>query len=242
MNNFELAVKAREIATKYKTLYVLGGVGRPLNEANKKFSINQYAYNAKPARKKMIEAATADTFAFDCCGLIKGGCLWGWNGDVNQVLGGAKYEANGVPDVGADAMIAASKGVSTDFSKIEIGEAVWKTGHIGVYIGGGLAVEASPAWANKVQITAVGNIGEVKGYQKRMWTKHGRLPWVKYCPMGDVNFDGKVTSADARLALRAVVKLEKLTPAQLLAADLDGDGKVSSSDARAILQKAVKQA
>lgn len=61
-----------------------------------------------------------------------------------------------------------------------IGEAVWMSGHIGIYIGDGLAVECTPKWENKVQITAVGNIGSKAGYNTRTWTKHGKLPYVDY--------------------------------------------------------------
>lgn len=61
-----------------------------------------------------------------------------------------------------------------------MGEAVWLDGHIGVYIGNGLAVECTPKWANKVQITAVGNIGRKSGYNNRTWVKHGKLPWIDY--------------------------------------------------------------
>ena len=34
----------------------------------------------------------------------------------------------------------------------ELGEMVWMDGHVGIYIGDGLAVECTPSWANKVQI------------------------------------------------------------------------------------------
>ena len=53
-------------------------------------------------------------------------------------------------------------------------------GHIGVYIGDGLAVEATPAWKDGVQITAVYNIGKKSGYNGRSWTKHGKLPYIAY--------------------------------------------------------------
>ncbi len=56
---------------------------------------------------------------------------------------------------------------------------------------------------------------------------------------GDIDMDGKVTTKDARLALRAAVGLAKLTGPQALAADTDGDGKVTTKDARAILKKSV---
>ena len=57
--------------------------------------------------------------------------------------------------------------------------------------------------------------------------------------LGDINGDGKVNSADARLALRAAVNLETLTETQRLAADVDKDGSIRSSDARLILRVAV---
>ncbi len=57
---------------------------------------------------------------------------------------------------------------------------------------------------------------------------------------GDVNMDGKVNSADARLALRASAKLEELSDEQKQLADMNKDGKVNSSDARTILRTAAK--
>lgn len=59
--------------------------------------------------------------------------------------------------------------------------------------------------------------------------------------LGDVDNDGKITSADARLALRASVKLENYAKGSnaALAADYDKDGTITSSDARLILRKSV---
>lgn len=179
MTSTEFVAKLKDIATNYKTLYVMGCFGAPMNATNKARYRNNNDYNRQPARQAMIDAATADTFGFDCVCLIKG-VLWGWDGNKNAVYGGATYASNGVPDIGADTMITKCAGVSTDFSKIEVGEAVWKSGHIGVYIGDGLAVECTPAWKNKVQITAVANIGAKSGYNSRTWTKHGKLPYIDY--------------------------------------------------------------
>jgi hypothetical protein len=125
----------------------------------------------------MIKAATDSTFGFDCVCLIKG-LLWGWNGNRGAVYGGAGYNINGVPDIDCNGMFQACSEQSTDFSKIAIGEAVWMDGHIGIYIGNGLAVEASPKWKNGVQITACNR--DVSGYNRRNWTKHGKLPYVTY--------------------------------------------------------------
>ena len=59
-----------------------------------------------------------------------------------------------------------------------------------------------------------------------------------YIP-GDLNGDGRVTTADARAALRVAVKLEPQTALTLRLADLNGDGELTTADARAVLRKAV---
>lgn len=177
MNNIEFVAKLVDIAKNYKTLYVMGCFGAPMTTANKTRYCSNHSYNKKAARQTMIKAASADTFGFDCVNLIKA-VLWGWNGDKTKTYGGAKYAVNGVPDISADGMIAKCLNVSTDFSHIEVGEAVWCPGHIGVYIGNGLAVECTPAWKNCVQITACNRA--VAGYNRRNWTKHGKLPYITY--------------------------------------------------------------
>lgn len=179
MKASEFIAKLKDVEKNYKTLYVMGCFGAPLNTKNKTRYCKNHEYNMKPARVNMIQASSADTFGFDCVNLIKG-VLWGWVGDTNRTYGGATYNTKGVPDVSADGMIARCTDVTTDFSDIEPGEAVWCKGHIGVYIGDGLAIEATPAWKNKVQITAVRNIGTKSGYNARTWTKHGKLPYIEY--------------------------------------------------------------
>ena len=56
---------------------------------------------------------------------------------------------------------------------------------------------------------------------------------------GDADGDGKVSSADARLALRASVGLETLTADFIMQCDVDANGKVESGDARTILRASV---
>lgn len=173
----ELAKKAIDVAKNYKTLYVMGCFGAPMTAANKTRYTKNHEYNKAAARKAMIKAATSSTFGFDCVCLIKG-LLWGWNGSKTKTYGGASYGSNGVPDINADSMINVCKEVSTDFSDIEIGEAVWTEGHIGIYVGDGLAVESTPSWKNCVQLTAC-NCAKT-GYKRRNWKKHGKLPYVTY--------------------------------------------------------------
>lgn len=180
MKASELVSKAIDIAKNDKTLYVMGCFGAPLTAANKKRYTANHSYNKAAARVKMINAASEDTFGFDCVNLIKG-ILWGWCGDKSKTYGGAKYASNGVPDIGADKMITTCPDASASgWASMESGEVVWTTGHIGIHIGDGLAVECTPKWKNCVQITAVGNIGSKAGYNTRTWKKHGHIPYVDY--------------------------------------------------------------
>lgn len=57
---------------------------------------------------------------------------------------------------------------------------------------------------------------------------------------GDINGDGKLSAADARLALQASAKLTELSVPSLLAGDLDGNGSISAAEARKILRVSSK--
>ena len=169
--------KLRDIAQNYKTLYIKGCFGAPMTAKNKARYSKNNDYNKK--RASMINAASEDTFGFDCVCLVKG-VLWGWKGETNTNYGGAAYTSNSVPDIGTEQIIGECANVSTDFKNIVPGELLHMQGHVGVYIGDGLAVECTPTWKNNVQITAVKNIGTKSGYNARKWLNHGKLPWVDY--------------------------------------------------------------
>lgn len=175
----DLAAACVDVAKNHKTLYVMGCFGAPMTEENKQRYTTNHEYNARSHRRKLIMEASADTFGFDCVCLIKG-LLWGWDGDTGHIYGGANYGSNGVPDIGTEQIIGVCSDVSTDFGKIAVGELLWMKGHVGIYIGDGLCVECTPAWMNRVQITAVHNIGRKSGYNGRIWSKHGKLPYVAY--------------------------------------------------------------
>lgn len=55
---------------------------------------------------------------------------------------------------------------------------------------------------------------------------------------GDINKDGRITAADARLALRFAASVDVPTAEQSVLADFNKDGKVTPADARFILRKA----
>jgi len=76
-----------------------------------------------------------------------------------------------MPDTNANGYIKQCKNVSSNFSSIDPGEAVWMPGHIGVYIGNGEVIEATPSWKNGVQKTKL---------SARRWEKHGLMPQIEY--------------------------------------------------------------
>lgn len=183
MTSKAFASKAREIATKYLTSYMLGPWGWPANDEK----ITRATTNGSNAEtnKQWLSYAYAikdKGFLFDCVGLIKG-IIWGWCGDLTRAYGGAGYETNGLKDIDAGAMIKICDDVSTDFSAIVPGEAVYMPGHIGIYVGGGVVSESTPRWNWGVQLSTCSNVSKTKvsgTVGARTWTSHGKLPWIDY--------------------------------------------------------------
>jgi len=206
MTNLDLAKKAKKIATNYNTAYVWGSFGFVANESNMKRLLNQYSKNNNYlARAKKIYGKG---FFFDCVGLIKA-ILWGWNGDSSHVYGGLNYASNGVPDISADQMIKECYDISNDFSDIEVGEAVWMTGHIGIYIGTGKVAEATPAWAGGVQISDISTNGRrsKNGSGSAYWKKHGKLPYIQYVTAPNPVTEDDITDISEHYAKNHIVKL-----------------------------------
>lgn len=183
MTSAELCAKALDIARNYLTSYMLGPWGWPANDKMIVRAITNGTYaQQNKAWLSYANAIKGKGFLFDCIGLIKG-ILWGWSGDLTRTYGGAGYELNGLMDWGADTVIQKCRDVSTDFSTIVPGEVVWMTGHIGVYVSGGVVVESTPKWNWGVQESTCLNVAgkQLPGtVGSRTWTKHGKLPWVDY--------------------------------------------------------------
>ena len=127
-------------------------------------------------------------YEFDCVCYIKS-ILWGWNNEKSG-HGGAKYCSNGVPDIGTEQMIGVCHNVSTDFSKLKVGEMVYMNGHVGICAKIptknelGDIYEATTGWGTKKVIKSQININGARTYNGRggskPWTKHGFLPYVDY--------------------------------------------------------------
>lgn len=173
MNNKEFVAKLTEVLKKHRTTYMWGTFGQAVTEDLVNQKIRQYPDWYRGKKSRFTRLVGKGYFAFDCIGLIKG-ILWGWDN------GGANYLAHNIPDVSANMMLTNLKEVSSNFKDIELGEAVWMDGHIGVYVGDGKVIEATPSWKNGVQLTACSNIKMRLGIHNRRWTKHGKIPYITY--------------------------------------------------------------
>lgn len=170
MNNKEFIQKLKAVDGK-KTVYMWGTFGAQVTDSLIAGKARQYPSWYTATKVRALKALVGKGYyAFDCIGLIKG-LIWGWDGSTRTSNGGAEYNSNGMPDTSANGYITKCNNVSSNFSKIEAGEVVWMTGHIGVYIGGGEVIEATPAWENGVQTTKL---------TARKWLKHGRIPQITY--------------------------------------------------------------
>lgn len=162
-----LAKWAEDIFAGGKHVYWYGTYCNPctaslLSGKTRQYS-NHYGSNRQATYKKHIEQGKTCT---DCVGLIKG---YYWELD-----GAIKYKRDGLPDKGAKGMYNATKIKGTIAKGMpEIpGLLVWtKTqGHVGVYVGGGMVVEAR-GFSYGVQRNAM---------NKRGFTHWGLCPYITY--------------------------------------------------------------
>ena len=169
-NNLDLAAYAIQ-AWENNWGYVWGTYGNVLTRALFDYKKQQYP-DGVGNHADFIESHWLGRRTADCIGLIKG---YGWLDTKSMAIG---YAANGMPDYGADQMYRACKNAgtrNTDYGDISTmpeipGLMLWKSGHAGVYIGGGYAIEA---------------MGTRKGVVKtkvsdRGWQGWGKLPYINY--------------------------------------------------------------
>lgn len=142
-----------------------------------KSKTNQYPAHYGSNRTATYQKQIAERkVCMDCIGMIKG-FFWtnGGQGVLEYINGGvaysSKYGSNGCPDKGANGMLTWLKSKGCANGKIATlpdvpGILLFKSGHVGVYIGGGYAVEAQ-GFAYGVVKTQV---------SKRPWTEWAYLP------------------------------------------------------------------
>ena len=162
-NNLDLAAYAVQ-AWENNWGYVWGTYGNILTESLFAYKLKQYP-DGVGNYTEFIRANWLGRRTADCVGLIKG---YGW---LDASSGAIRYGTNGMPDYGANQMYqsAAVKGDMSTMPEIK-GLAVWKPGHIGIYIGGGYVVEAMSTRYGVVKTAAVG----------RGWQGWCQVPSIDY--------------------------------------------------------------
>lgn len=116
--------------------YVLGTYGQVLSRSTFEAKLSQYPEQIEPYKDFILSHWIGRRTA-DCIGLIKGYC---WYDASSDSIG---YATNGMPDIGTEQIYnwATQKGSISTMPGIP-GIILWKTGHVGVYIGNGIVVEA----------------------------------------------------------------------------------------------------
>ena len=162
-NNLDLAAYAVQ-AWENGWGYVWGTYGNVLTQSLFDYKLQQYPDGvgkyADFIRNNWLNRRTAD-----CVGLIKG---YGWL-DANSLE--IKYGTNGMPDYGANQMYqSATESGTMDTMPDIVGLAVWKQGHIGVYIGNGYVIEAMGTKYGVVKTELA----------KRSWSGWCKIPYIDY--------------------------------------------------------------
>lgn len=228
MTATEFAAKCRAAAENYHTVYMKGAFGAPVTQKIIDRLARLYpSWYTEKKQKELAALIGTDTFGFDCVCFIKG-ILWGWDGDLNAIYGGAVYESNGVPDFSVSGMAAYCTDISESFDRLAAGEVVSMPGHVGVYIGDGLCAECTVSYGGGVLLSACNRKKE--GYPTRVWSWHGKLRFVDY-PAEQTEASLPVLGAcDTGSAVEALQALLNLR----LGTDLRIDGILGSVTAEAL--------
>lgn len=167
-NNLDL-VKWSEFAADKGWGYVWGTYGTVLSPDFLESKIIQYP-DEVGGKEDFIRENWLGKRTADCVGLIKG---YSWYDTASQMT---ILVSNGMPDIGADTMYenATEKGTIDTIPEIS-GLAVWKEGHIGVYIGDGKVVEAYGTTSGVIR-SELANGG---------WTHWLKIPYITYLEQED---------------------------------------------------------
>ena len=144
--------------------YVWGTYGQVLTPELLQYKLTQYP-DGVGKYAVFIRANWLGRHTADCVGLIKG---YGWLSTDTMTI---DYGTHGMPDVGANEMYysATRKGEIATMPDTP-GLAVWKSGHIGVYIGNGEVIEAMGTKYGVVKTQLEG----------RGWTHWLEIPYINY--------------------------------------------------------------
>jgi hypothetical protein len=162
-NNLDLVAYAEQ-AFEAGWGYVWGTYGNVLTDSLFSYKLEQYP-DGVGNYEEFIRSNWLGGRTADCVGLIKG---YGW---LNPETLESEYGTNGMPDIGADSMYkSAAVSGSMDTMPDIPGLAVWKSGHIGIYIGNGKVIEAMGTKYGVVKT----NLAD------RSWSAWLEIPYINY--------------------------------------------------------------
>lgn len=166
-NNLDLAAYAIQ-AWENNWGYVWGTFGNVLTRSLLDYKLEQYPEGVGNYQD-FIEKNWLGRRTTDCIGLIKG---YGWLDTDTLTI---HYGTNGMLDLGANQMYQSArvKGEMDTMPDVP-GIAVWKSGHIGVYIGGGYVIEAMSTKRGVVKTELAG----------RGWIGWCEIPYINYIEEG----------------------------------------------------------
>lgn len=160
--NYDLVAFCQEVYEN-SWVYWYGTCGYKTSQSLYSAKAKQYPSHYTASRKSgyMNDIAQGKMCA-DCVGMIK---AFFWKG--GDIDGANKYATNHCPDTSANGMIELCKEIGPIGSIPDIpGLVVWKSGHIGVYIGGGYTIEMRGFAYDCVK----------RKVKDGPWTKWGKLP------------------------------------------------------------------
>lgn len=169
-NNLDLSAYAIQ-AWENNWGYVWGTYGNVLTQSLFDYKLSQYP-DGVGNYEDFIQNNWLGRRTTDCVGLIKG---YGWLDPETMRIG---YAVNGMPDYAADGMqqAAVAAGIEgADYGSMDtlpeiVGLMLWKPGHVGVYIGGGYAIESAGT-----------KVGVVKTkVEERGWGGWYKIPFITY--------------------------------------------------------------
>lgn len=149
------------------TGYLYGTYGQVVSESLLTAKLEQYPSRVSPYLS-YIQTNWLGKPAQDCVGLIKG---YYWTNDDGQIV----YKLNDLPDVSANGLYDAAieKGPIATLPEIK-GIIVWKSGHVGIYIGNGEVIEAHGTLVGVIKTRLTDSINDTE------WTNWFKCPYIDY--------------------------------------------------------------
>lgn len=183
---------------------------------------NNYYYNVYPYN---LGYYNGWAISFDCWNLVKA-LINEPSIDQNYTVGHHAPASGNMGDWDGWTILQHCSDVSTDFSRIFVGEYLYMAGHAGIYIGNGLVVECTCDWEGGVLISRVTSSGSRyrNGVYGRSWQYHGKLTeWIDYNikPLGKIEIDG-IWGPETTRAVQKVMRVEY--------PQLEVDGIISSQE------------